>query len=115
VNNVDKKRKGLERAQRYQQKHPDRVRAQQIKRTYGLEWEQYLEMFTNQQGNCKICKVPLSLYPKQREHEIAHVDHCHSTGKVRGLLCKSCNSGLGYFKESPLLFKLAAEYLEEVN
>lgn len=113
--NTEKKRlQVLARAQRYQQKHPERIRAQQIKRTYGLEWEQYLEMFANQQGSCKICKIPLSLYPKQNKHAIAHIDHCHDTGKVRGLLCKTCNAGLGNFKDSALLCKLAAQYLEEV-
>lgn len=40
-----------------------------------------------------------------------HIDHCHTTGKVRGLLCGTCNAGLGMFKDSPLLLKRAAEYL----
>lgn len=114
--NAAEKRAAISRnAQKYQKSNPDKVRAQHIKRVYGLDWTTYLEMFATQQGSCKICKVPLSLYPKQNDHEIAHVDHCHGTGKVRGLLCKTCNSGLGNFKESVLLCKLAAQYLEEVS
>lgn len=100
-------------ARAYQRKNPDKVRAAHIKRTYGLSWEDYLLLYASQEGTCAICKVPLSLYPKQNEHEVAHVDHCHVSGKVRGLLCKTCNSGLGNFKETALLCKLAAKYLEE--
>jgi len=99
----------------YHYRNLDKVRALNLKRLYNLNWERYLEMFAEQQGGCKICKTPLSLYPKQNEHEVAHVDHCHTTGIIRGLLCKTCNSGLGNFKESALLCKLAAQYLEETS
>lgn len=61
-------------------------------------------MFLLQKGECKICNTtstkPLS------------VDHCHSTGKIRGLLCNPCNMGIGQFKDSIVRLKNAISYLE---
>ena len=56
----------------------------------------------------KICKAPETLQNKNLA-----VDHCHKTGKVRGLLCSKCNKGLGLFKDSKELLTTAIEYLEE--
>jgi len=44
---------------------------------------------------------------------VMHVDHDHKTGKIRGLLCKRCNVGMGYFKDDPSILKKAVRYLEE--
>ncbi len=99
---------------KYVEKNRDKQRAAHIYRTYGISWEEYLVLFARQNGECSICKVSLSTHiqPDNR-HEIAHIDHCHETGKIRGLLCNKCNSAIGYFNESALLCKLGAEYLEE--
>lgn len=71
-------------------------------RKYGLSDEQYQTMLDNQDGKCAICgDVPTA------------VDHDHSTGLVRGLLCHSCNAGLGHFRDSPSLLEKAARYIEE--
>lgn len=79
-----------------------------IKRTYDISWEDYEEMFDNQNGCCAICKSKVSSSRTTR----LFVDHCHDTTKVRGLLCSSCNHGLGLFKDSPTLLKRAINYLE---
>jgi hypothetical protein len=101
---------------KWQEKNRDKQRAAHLKRTYGLLWEDYLNLFSTQGGACKICRTRLSTHLQvPMEHQIAHVDHCHSTGKVRGLLCNKCNSAIGYFNESALLCRLASEYLEEKN
>ena len=53
-------------------------------------------------GLCDICRDPI---------DVIHLDHCHATGKVRGLLCRYCNHGLGQFKDSISRLLNAAEYL----
>lgn len=66
----------------------------------------YQAMYATQDGRCAICKAarePLGLV----------IDHNHSTGKVRGLLCSGCNTGLGLFQDSPDMLEVAMEYLEE--
>ena len=78
-----------------------------IKKTYGITWEDYEEMFDNQNGCCAICKSKVSSSRTTR----LFVDHCHNTTRVRGLLCSSCNHGLGLFKDSPTLLKRAISYL----
>ena len=53
---------------------------------------------------CGICRIELA-------EADWHVDHCHRTGKVRGILCHKCNIGLGHFNDDPVLFARAAEYV----
>lgn len=73
-----------------------------IYKKYGLTKEQHLEMFSRQNGKCKICNRIKPLV----------VDHCHETGKVRGLLCDRCNLLMGYVDQVELL-KSALEYKHE--
>lgn len=58
-----------------------------------------------QGGKCAICKSAGS--------GKLHVDHCHESGKVRQLLCNTCNGGLGLFKDNPELMRVAAQYVEK--
>lgn len=73
---------------------------------YGITIDDYNRLFEEQLGSCKICKRHQSLFKKA-----LHVDHNHETGKVRGLLCHSCNAGLGRFKENPVIIAAALEYV----
>jgi hypothetical protein len=73
-----------------------------IKKRYGLSLDDYEAMFEAQEGKCKICKT---------ESLVLAIDHCHSTGKIRGLLCDRCNHGLGHFKDDINLLIKAIEYL----
>lgn len=75
-----------------------------IRRQYNLSEEEYKVLYEKQKGACKIC----SLVPNKKR---LHVDHCHSTGNVRGLLCENCNRGLGMFKDNINLLKSAQDYL----
>lgn len=81
-----------------------------VKLYYGLSWEEYENLYLTSQGACSICSKPLSLL-KEEHKETAHVDHCHTTGKIRGILCRSCNRGIGYLNDSPERLHKAAEYL----
>jgi hypothetical protein len=86
-----------------------------LKRMYGITVDDYYEMLALQGGGCAICntKVPSRRARKYVKVEMFFVDHCHSTGKVRGLLCSRCNRGLGYFDDNPNRLEMAAVYLKE--
>lgn len=76
-------------------------------RQYGLSKEQFYEMWERQNRVCAICMQECN----NSNNTKLCVDHCHSTGKVRGLLCFKCNTGLGRFNDSPELLERAADYL----
>ena len=78
-----------------------------LKRRFGITLEQFNQMYEKQNGKCLICDATESLLG----HRLA-VDHCHTTGKIRGLLCKSCNVALGGFKDNIENLKRAIEYLK---
>lgn len=80
-----------------------RTRRSNLKRWYGLTESDYESMVSAQNGVCKICSQP--------SHRRLCVDHDHTTGKVRGLLCDPCNRGLGLFRDNPELLRDAADYL----
>lgn len=86
-----------------------------LKRVYGITVDDYYRMLENQGGGCAICgtRVPSQRARKYVTTEMFFVDHCHATGKVRGLLCGKCNRGLGYFEDNPSRLEMAASYLKE--
>ncbi|WP_155057541.1 endonuclease VII domain-containing protein [Streptomyces blattellae] len=80
----------------------DRGRQGHLKRQYGLTVTECDEMIASQMGLCVIClKAPA-----------VHVDHCHETGRVRGVLCFNCNSAIGKLGDDPDAVRRAAAYLE---
>ena len=81
--------------------------ALQLRVKYNLTLDEYRLMLERQRGVCALCGRPPTVRAKR-----LHVDHDHATGKVRGLLCISCNSGLGLLKDSPALLRKAARYIE---
>lgn len=84
-------------------------RKHKLKMKYGLTPEQWDEMYKAQDGLCKICKNP----PPQGKR--LHVDHDHATKVVRGLLCPTCNMGVGSFLDNPERLREAAQYLENAK
>lgn len=66
-------------------------------------------MFIIQDYKCGICNITLNLNVKCNKN--THIDHCHTTGKVRGLLCSKCNTGIGMFKENIITLKRAIRYI----
>ncbi|MFE9451297.1 endonuclease VII domain-containing protein [Streptomyces sp. NPDC006739] len=79
-------------------------RAGHLKRQYGITEAERDELVASQGGVCCIC---LAAVPE-------HVDHCHKTGRVRGVLCFSCNAALGQFKDRPDVIRRAAAYVEGI-
>lgn len=83
--------------------NPEKVRGYQRKIKYGLTVGGFQTMLSEQANCCACCGDEFDKPP--------HVDHCHRSGKIRGLLCRPCNVGLGNFKESPIRLKKAASYI----
>ena len=82
----------------------ERRRDKHYKRFYDIGIEKVQELIDKQEGRCAICGDVLSHI---------HVDHNHSTGEVRGILCPSCNTGLGKMKDSIDVLTSAISYLEK--
>lgn len=87
----------------------DRYADYSLKRHYGMSRGDYDRMLAEQGGRCAICG---STSPNGVRISRFHVDHCHETGRVRGLLCENCNKGIGLFHDNPDLIMLAIKYLE---
>jgi hypothetical protein len=85
---------------------PEIKRNRHYKTRYGIDIETYNLLLLQQNHSCLICGV----HQKELTKRLA-IDHCHQTGKVRGLLCAKCNKGLGQFNDNPELIKRAAAYL----
>ena len=84
-----------------------------LKKKYGINLEEYNELLESQNHVCLICgKSENHIHNKTKKKTDLAVDHCHDTGKIRGLLCTNCNIGIGYFKNNPELLITAADYLK---
>ena len=95
----------------YYENHDERkkqLRQKVRKLYYGITEEDFQEMLKSQSYKCAICETDT---PGGKGGW--HVDHCHITGKVRGLLCHCCNTGLGLFKDNENLLLKARDYLHE--
>jgi len=79
-----------------------------LKCRYGLTIEQWNDIFEEQKGICPICLLHMDECVKKE----LHVDHCHKTGKVRGLLCSTCNKALGLFHDDFEMLERAIVYLK---
>lgn len=79
------------------------------KQKYGVTPEMFEAMLNNQTSQCAICG---SMFGTKQADKPC-VDHCHTTGKIRDLLCGHCNKGLGFFKDNPSLLQAAVQYLSK--
>lgn len=86
----------------------DLYKERHLQKTYGISLEEMLGMLEDQKYLCKICSTDLN---KQLPKNI-HIDHNHTTGKIRGVLCGNCNKCLGLFKDDVNILKSAIKYLE---
>lgn len=118
--------KGFSKSKRWRLRNPERMKAHvkrwaennperraqisrkaKLKNTFGMSEQDYEELLQSQNYCCAICNTPT---PTGRWKVFA-VDHCHTTGKVRGLLCNECNRGMGLLKDSADICMKAAIYL----
>jgi len=92
----------------YYLKNKDRAYHRFLKNKYGISLDEYNEMLKEQNNSCYICGKHESEQKKR-----LNVDHNHQTGKVRALLCVTCNTSLGLMKEDLGVFKTMIKYVEE--
>ena len=98
----------VQRAQTWNSDNKEKLkrssRNSSFKRKYDITLDQYEDIAKSQNNKCLICE-------EETKRNLA-VDHCHETGKIRGLLCMNCNIGLGHFKDDIINLRKAISYLE---
>jgi len=108
---AEKRETYMAKSLEYHAAHPSYRIRRHLKKLYGLTLEQYEGMVAEQGGCCALCgQVETSRNPVGEIRRLS-VDHNHTTGALRGLLCNACNRGLGYFDENRTRFLAAVDYL----
>lgn len=88
-------------------KNAEKIPHNRRKQSYGILPDQFARKLSEQGGRCAICKLNLG--------KRLQVDHHHTSGKFRGLLCHGCNVGIGFFKDSSAIARAAADYLDKTK
>ena len=98
-----------------QKYHADPVwaRTRSYKQFHGITWDEFLTKIKTQNGKCAICGVLLDVGSKDRSLNKACMDHDHETGENRDVLCSSCNSALGFFRENLKILESAVSYIKK--
>ena len=91
--------------------HAVKQRDSHLKRNYGIDLAEYNELLAKQGGVCAICSNAEVVQIGRRPTSLS-VDHCHETGRIRGLLCSTCNKGIGCLGDTPEGLELALNYLK---
>lgn len=82
------------------------MKLDRLRNRYGISLDEYRHLWHHQDGKCAICST---VFLRASD---AHVDHCHSVGKVRGLLCGKCNKAIGSMSDNAEILRAAADYVE---
>jgi hypothetical protein len=93
--------------------NPESTRGNNLKQRFDMTIEDYNVIFLKQKGKCAICRNAETNKDKKGKVKWLSVDHNHDTGDIRGLLCSSCNTGIGLLQDSKKLMKSAIKYLDE--
>ena len=118
----ERRARDAELARNWRKANPEKAHRSKLKSLYGITGDEYDAMLEAQDYKCLVCgqehyETPMregaDTGPTATQSRLA-VDHCHDTGTVRGLLCTTCNAGLGYFYDDPELLWAAADYLSEM-
>lgn len=92
----------------------DYYKNKSLRTRYGISPEEYNKLFMDQEGKCKICGCEETTVANGITRSLA-VDHNHTSGVIRGLLCRKCNTAIGLLKEDKLLLLKAVEYLDNAD
>lgn len=98
-------------SKRYDPAYVDALNRKRTLDRYQLDEAAYKRLLVVQGFVCAICGKP----HEENKNKRLHVDHCHTTGAVRGLLCPACNTAIGKMKDSPDRLRAAADYLENAK
>lgn len=99
----------VKKPKRTEEERKNLYKSRAFNRKYGISKEDFYVLRSKQNNKCAICENELENDKK------SHMDHCHDTGKLRGVLCTTCNVGLGMFKDSLPIIKSAVKYLKKYN
>jgi len=91
----------------FRKRFPNKSKDWQLRRDYGITLEDYNKILTQQNNACKLCNSSPIKNPS--------VDHSHTTGKVRGIVCQGCNIVIGFFESRPQAVLKIGQYLVETN
>ena len=102
------KKSGCIRSKKYREKNKKRLLNQRYLKNYGITTDEKMDLLKQQNYHCKICGNKVNMIS-------GHIDHNHKTGKVRGILCRECNTAIGLFKDNINNLKRAIKYLSIQN
>ena len=94
------------RTAQWKRDNPEQAKNTHLKSLYGISSEEYNTLLEKQSGVCAICLTPF------KSTRSTHLDHCHTSKKIRGILCANCNRGIGMLKESLQTLENAIHYLK---
>jgi hypothetical protein len=97
-------------AKKFRETNKESCKYRKLKDKYNISEQEYLKLVNKQKNSCAICNIL-----EKHLRRALDVDHCHKTGKVRGLLCEKCNKAIGIFNDDIKLFKKAINYLGKNN
>lgn len=103
--------KERQRSRDFYHNNTDQARDIRFRSKYGITMLDYKHMLEAQNGTCQICKLPPTSLGRTGKPKLLAVDHCHTTRKVRGLLCQTCNLGLGGFEDNIPRIQAAIDYI----
>lgn len=102
-----------EAKKRYRDANPEAIKSQKLLNAFGIDILEYNKLLEAQDGVCAICNKKESVVGNNNKLKSLAVDHCHTTGRIRGLLCQKCNQALGLFEDSIENLISATNYLKE--
>lgn len=100
-------------AREWRKANPDKVKNIDLKKQYGITLTEYDDMLQAQKNVCAICQKAETAVDSKGHLRMMAVDHCHTTKKIRGLLCTSCNTAIGHFKDDVHLLQRAINYINK--
>jgi len=91
-------------------RNPTAIRNGHLRIKFGIGHDDYIALLNSQNGGCAICGAS---DPADNHSNYLSIDHVHGTNRIRGLLCPSCNKGLGFFADNSSRLRAAAKYIDD--